>query len=1547
MVVATTLLLTTLGGVVAPSAAGALVTSFEITAGPPADAQWGVPYAHTLTSDPPGATWSVVSGELPAGLTLDGASGAISGTSTGLGTYPSITVEATWDRTFTSVSGGATHSCRLLETGAVDCWGDNTWGKADDQPGPYTELSVGFDHTCALTPTGAVDCWGRNLEGQATDQAGPYTTLSTATSHTCALTPTGAADCWGFNNWGQASDQPGPYTQIATGTTNTCGLTPTGAADCWGWNDDGQATDQAGPFVALALGSFHTCGMTPAGGLDCWGLTSDGRAPDLPGPYSAITAGIGHTCALTVAGALECYGVNDEGQAASAPGPFAAIGAGEEHTCALRIEQTTTLCWGRDDAGQSTPPAGPPPVTEQATFDLTVGPPTITPPTLPTGTYGTSYNASLSSNPPGATWSVVSGTLPAGLFVMSDTGAVRGTPTTVGTSDPVTVEARWTSRFDELVGGNTHTCGLLETRAVQCWGANAYGQATDQAGPYTTITAGYGHTCGLTPAGAADCWGSNMTGQSVDQVGPYTDIAAGLGQTCAIRQSDGSADCWGENILGHGTDQPGPFTAIASGATHNCALTPAGAADCWGSNSHGQSADQVGPFTAIAAGSYHTCALTTTGDLDCWGSNAGNQAPPLQPGPFVAIATGDYHTCAVRTTGEAVCFGVNTYGQSADLPGPFTDIAAGDEHTCAVAPDGTATCWGRDQGGQSTAEAPTLSDQATFTVTVAPPAITSPPPTTLGWGAPSTHTFTAAVPSSSWTVADGSLPPGLTLDPTTGALLGAPTTLGTYGPVTVTASWGQQYASVDGGWQHSCALRETGAAECWGSGANGQAVGKPGPYTALSSGFAHSCALTPAGAADCWGAGPGQQSADQPGPYTVITSGLGHNCGLTPVGAADCWGDDTWGQAADQPGPFTAVVAGTGHTCGLTPAGAADCWGANTYGQATDHPGPFVALALGGSHTCALTTSGDLDCWGSNSYGQAVDQPGPFTAVTAGTDHTCALTPDGAAECTGADDLGQATDQPGPFAAIGAGDAHTCAIALGGWAVTCWGDDEDGQLDVPPPVDPPAAQSQVVTIEVTPPTITSPTPTGGSWNAPFLHAFAASAPGATWNVAAGSLPPGLTLDSATGTIAGTPGPPSPIGPVTVEASWPTLPDGPTQTFQLMTGPSISPVADQALVLGSPSPALPFTVSDEDDLPSNLVVTAASDDDALLPSGGLVLAGTGTWRSITVTPAPAATGSATVTLTVTDPGGSSVSTAFTVTVAPPAGSITGTVTDGGSGAPLGGIEVRRYQGTTLAAATLSAADGTYTFHGVAAGTDHRLAFDDVDGDHLDEFHLDQATLAAATPVVVDPGATTTVDASLATNPATISGTLSSVATGLPAGGVAVALIDAHPWDVLATTATRPDGTYEFHDVPPGTYRLRFSDLRGRFHRTWWATSHTYATGTDLVVTAGDTATADAALQPRVPGAIRGRTFDATGTTVVPGIVAQIYSTTDGFIGAMVTGTDGWYHLGDLPAGTYTVRFVDPTGSYKAQWFQLKSSGFNANSVAVTTTQASASALLQPS
>jgi hypothetical protein len=82
-------------------------------------------------------------------------------------------------------------------------------------------------------------------------------------------------------------------------------------------------------------------------------------------------------------------------------------------------------------------------------------------------------------------------------------------------------------------------------------------------------------------------------------------------------------------------------------------------------------------------------------------------------------------------------------------------------------------------------------------------------------------------------------------------------------------------------------------------------------------------------------------------------------------------------------------------------------------------------------------------------------------------------------------------------------------------------------------------------------------------------------------------------------------------------------------------PTISELPDQTVSSGTVTGPLSFSVWDAETPPDQLIVTATSSNPALVPITSIVLAGSGTSRTVTVTPVSGAKGAATITVTVSD------------------------------------------------------------------------------------------------------------------------------------------------------------------------------------------------------------------------------------------------------------------------------------------------------------------------
>ena len=265
---------------------------------------------------------------------------------------------------------------------------------------------------------------------------------------------------------------------------------------------------------------------------------------------------------------------------------------------------------------------------------------------------------------------------------------------------------------ENLAVGGWHACAVLNGGQVQCWGWAFYGQVGDDTTgdangnrlqPTTVanvsavqISAGYHHTCAVLSTGGVKCWGNNADGQ----LGDGAQESKSLAPVAVSGLTSGVA-------------------AVATGQAHTCALMETGGVKCWGGSSQ-TPVDVVGLDKGVvqiaAGGGGSTCAVLSTGDVKCWGSLTGSQLPTVVSGlsGIVHAAVGSDHACFVSAAGGVKCWGGNGFGQlgddsqnAAEMPVDVKNLSSGVSQvelgyntSCALLANGAITCWGSNTYGQ-------------------------------------------------------------------------------------------------------------------------------------------------------------------------------------------------------------------------------------------------------------------------------------------------------------------------------------------------------------------------------------------------------------------------------------------------------------------------------------------------------------------------------------------------------------------------------------------------------------------------------------------------------------------------------------------------------------------------------------------------------------------------------------------------------------------------------------------------------------------------------
>jgi len=400
-------------------------------------------------------------------------------------------------------------------------------------------------------------------------------------------------ECDTANNNGETCDSLGAGTGGELRCSNACQFDVSNCGTC----PDGLCQLERGEtatscadcaFTRVAGGAISTCALRGPGQPWCWGY-GEAVGPGLDEPYPTplpdsplfeeLVAGREHFCGRTTAGDVYCWGVGFLGQLGN--------GATDAHTTPVPVDlgaaQAIALGAGHDH-----------------------------------------------------TCAVIDD---GSVFCWGDNieGCLGSDQGTAISSSPVPLPVVGIANATAVAGGFNHTCAVLTTSEIACWGHGNAGELGDGLGVSSltpvsvamindaiAVSAGQFFTCALSSAGPVHCWGDNAYGQLgigttdgtnlptplVSQLMGMVRIESGFRHTCAVGQND-SAYCWGDSAAGKlGRRATMPLCDdVLSGTLIDGVYVSGGT---W-----------LSPIVRVTAGEAHSCALNSDGLVYCWGLDSG------------------------------------------------------------------------------------------------------------------------------------------------------------------------------------------------------------------------------------------------------------------------------------------------------------------------------------------------------------------------------------------------------------------------------------------------------------------------------------------------------------------------------------------------------------------------------------------------------------------------------------------------------------------------------------------------------------------------------------------------------------------------------------------------------------------------------------------------------------------------------------------------------------------------------------------------------------
>ena len=750
-------------------------------------------------------SWSV-SPSLPAGLSLDSSTGAISGTPS------AITSSASYTVTATNTGGSTTASVTIVVN-------DVAPSSVAYSQSSYT-LTKGTTMT-TITPTssgGTVTSWsvspslpaGLSLDSSTGAISGTPSAVTSSAGYTITASNTGGSDSTTLtitvNDVAPSSLTYSPNSLSLTKGTAMSTLTPTtsgGTVTSWsvspslpaGLSLDSSTGAISGTPSAVTSSAAYTITASNTGGSDTATVTivvNDVAPSSLTYSPNSFTLTKG-TAMTTVSPSLSGGTVTSWSVSPSLPAGLSldsSTGAISGTPTAITSSATYTVT--ASNTGGSDTATLTIEVNDVAPSALTYSPNTFT---LTKGTAMTTVTPTASGGPI-TSWSV-SPSLPAGLSLDSSTGAISGTPTAVTSSATYTVTATNT-------GGSTTDDVTIVVNDIApsslTYSPNSFTLTKGTAMTTVTPTASGGTitSWAVSPSLPSGLSLDSSTGaisgtpSVVSSSTTYTITASNTGGSTTADVTIVVNDIAPTSI----SYSPNSFTLTKGTAMTTVTPTSSGGTiTAWSVSPALPTGLSIDTSTGAISGT--PSAVSSSASYTITGSNTGgsttatvsitvNDIAPssltYSPNSFTLTKGTAMTTVTPTSSGGAI----TTWAVSPSLPaGLALDSSTGaiSGTPTAITSSASYTITASNTGGSTTASVTIIVNDAAPVIAYSPNSLTLTKGTTM----------TTATPTSSggavtsWSVSP-SLPSGLSLDSSTGAISGTPTAITSSATYTVTAS---------------------------------------------------------------------------------------------------------------------------------------------------------------------------------------------------------------------------------------------------------------------------------------------------------------------------------------------------------------------------------------------------------------------------------------------------------------------------------------------------------------------------------------------------------------------------------------------------------------------------------------------------------------------------------------------------------------------------------------------------------------------------------------